>query len=318
MNRHLTRRRPLARLGRPGGVWYPSGMHIVGIVSAGAMGSALGARLRDGGAHVVVALAGRSERTRRLAAIVGLEDVGSLESLVREADVVLSVLPPGAAVDVAAEIAACAGSARPLVVDLNAVGPTVVLRIAAVLASAGIDAVDGSISGPPPHTRGTTRIYLSGARAPEAAALPLEGVDRVVVSDVVGAASAVKMCTASVYKGRVAVLTQALRAAHAHGVLEPVLGDLAETGAADPEHAGATVGRASAKAWRYVAEMEEIAATQAAAGLTPDLFRAFATVYAELAHRAVAGAPEDVPDDIALETVLDLLSARQVQTEAPR
>ena len=139
-----------------------------------------------------------------------------------------------------------------------------------------------------------------------------------VVSDVVGAASAVKMCTASVYKGRVAVLTQALRTAHAYGVLEPVLGDLAETGAADPERAGATVGRASAKAWRYVAEMEEIAATQAAAGLTPELFRAFATVYAELAHRAVASAPEDVPDDVALETVLDLLSARQVQTEAPR
>jgi hypothetical protein len=64
--------------------------------------------------------------------------------------------------------------------------------------------------------------------------------------------------------------------------------------------------------------MEEIAATQAAAGLTPELFRAFATVYAELAHRAVASAPEDVPDDIALETVLDLLSAGQVQTEAPR
>ena len=87
---------------------------------------------------------------------------------------------------------------------------------------------------------------------------------------------------------------------------------------ADPERTGATLGRASAKAWRYVAEMEEIAATQAAAGLTPELFRAFATVYAELADRAVADAPEDVPDDIALETVLDLLSARQVETEAPR
>jgi 3-hydroxyisobutyrate dehydrogenase-like beta-hydroxyacid dehydrogenase len=283
-------------------------VQVVGIVSAGAMGSALGARLRDGGVRVVVALDGRSERTGRLAADAGLEDVGSLESLLRAAEVVFSVVPPGAAVDVPAEIAARAGSARPLVVDLNAVAPSTVLCIQAALSDAGLDAVDGSISGPPPRARGTTRVYLSGPRAAEVAALPLEGVDRVVVSDVVGAASAVKMCTASVYKGRVALLIQALRTARAHDVVEHVLGDLAETGAADPARAGTTVARASAKAWRYVAEMEEIAATQAAAGLTPELFRALATVYAELADRAVAHAPEDVEEDADLTSVLARLS----------
>jgi 3-hydroxyisobutyrate dehydrogenase-like beta-hydroxyacid dehydrogenase len=161
-------------------------------------------------------------------------------------------------------------------------------------------------------------VYLSGLQAAEVAALPFEGVERVVVSDVVGAASAVKMCTASVYKGRVALLAQALRTAYAHGVLEHVLHDLAETGATDPARAGATVGRASAKAWRYVAEMEEIAATQSEAGLTPDLFRALAVVYADLAERAVAVAPEDVDADIALETVLDRLSPRQAEAEATR
>jgi 3-hydroxyisobutyrate dehydrogenase-like beta-hydroxyacid dehydrogenase len=290
----------------------------VGIVSAGAMGSALGARLQEGGVRALVALDGRSERTRRLAADAGLEDVGSVASLVREADVVLSVVPPGAAVEVAAEIAAGAGSARPLVVDLNAVAPPTVRRVEASLADAGLELVDGSISGPPPHARGTTRVYLSGLRAAEVAALPFEGVERMVVSDVVGAASAVKMCTASVYKGRVALLAQALRTAYAHGVLEHVLHDLAETGATDPARAGATVGRASAKAWRYVAEMEEIAATQGGAGLTPELFRALAAVYAELADRAVAPAPEDVPDDVALGAVLDRLSAREAEAEAPR
>ena len=283
-------------------------MQVVGIVSAGAMGSALGARLREGGARVLVALDGRSERTRRLAADAGLEDVGPLAEVLREADVVLSVVPPGAAVDVASEIASAAGSSRPLVVDLNAVAPPTVHRIEAALAHAGLEAVDGSISGPPPHPRGTTRVYLSGKRAAEVAALPFEGVDRVVVSDVVGAASAVKMCTASVYKGRVALLAQALRTAYAHGVVEHVLDDLAETGAADPARAGATVGRASAKAWRYVAEMGEIAATQGGAGLTPELFRALAAVYAELADRAVASAPEDVEDDTDLTSVLARLS----------
>ena len=283
-------------------------MRVVGIVSAGAMGSALGARLRDGGASVLVALHGRSDRTRRLATDAGLQDVGSLASLVREAELVLSVVPPGAAVDVAEKIAAGVGPARPVVVDLNAVAPPTALRVEAVLAEAEVELVDGSISGPPPRAPGTTRVYLSGRRAAEVAALPLEGVDRVVVSEVVGAASAVKMCTASVYKGRVALLTQALRTAHAHGVVEHVLGDLAETGAVDPARVGATLGRASAKAWRYVAEMEEIAATQAAAGLTPELFRTLGTVFAELADRAVEQAPEEVADNVPLEAVLARLS----------
>ena len=282
------------------------------------MGSALGARLRDGGARVLTALDGRSERTRRLAAESGLEDVGSLASLVGRADVVLSVVPPGAACDVAAAVAAACGQARPLVVDLNAVAPPTVLRIEVNLGASGLALIDGSISGPPPHARGTTRIYLSGPRATEVAELPMDGVERVVVSEVLGAASAVKMCTASVYKGRVALLAQALRTAHAHGVVEHVLEDLADTGLADRDRTGATLARASAKAWRYVAEMEEIAATQSEAGLTPDLFRAVAVVYSDIAERALAGAPEEVEDDVALDTVLDRLSAGQPETEATR
>ena len=291
---------------------------VVGIVSPGGMGSALGARLREGGARVVVALDGRSERSRRLATEAGLEDVGSLTALLQEAAVVLSVVPPGSALEVASAIAANVATANPLVVDLNAVAPATAERVAASLRDAGLDTVDGSISGPPPRRAGTTRVYLSGLRAAEVAALPIEGVERVVVGQDVGLASAVKMCTASVYKGRVALLAQALRTAHAHGVVEHVLDDLAETGLVDRDRTGETLARASTKAWRYVAEMEEIAATQGGAGLTPTLFHSLATVYAELASHAVAGAPEDVHDGIALETVLDRLSAREGEAESAR
>jgi len=197
------------------------------------MGSAIGARLLEGGARVVVALDGRSERTRRLAAEVGVQDVRTLEALVRAADIVLSVVPPGSAVDVAEAIAATAGDARPLVADLNAIAPATARRVEAALAAHGLETVDGSISGAPPHAPGTTRVYLSGPRAAEVAALPLAGVELVVVGAEVGLASAVKMCTASVYKGRVALLAQALRTAHAHGVVQHVLDDLVDTGLAD-------------------------------------------------------------------------------------
>jgi 3-hydroxyisobutyrate dehydrogenase-like beta-hydroxyacid dehydrogenase len=284
---------------------------VIGLVGVGAMGSALGARLRDGGARVLVALDGRSDRTRGLAHAAGLADVHTLEAVLADASVVLSVVPPGSAAEVAAAVARAAGDYRPLVVDLNAVAPATVQRVAALLAERGIETVDGSISGPPPHRPGTTRIYLSGSRAAEVAALPLEGVERIVVGDDIGLASAVKMCTASVYKGRVALLAQAFRVAHAYGVTDHVLDDLAGTGLANREGSGATLGQASAKAWRYVAEMEEIARTQADAGLTPELFGAFARIYAELSERAVADAPEDVAHDIPLETVLSRLAVRR-------
>jgi 3-hydroxyisobutyrate dehydrogenase-like beta-hydroxyacid dehydrogenase len=297
------------------------GALVVGIVGAGAMGSALGARLRDGGAPVLVALEGRSDRTRRLAEEAGLEDVGALADLVGQADVLLSVVPPESAAAVATAIAAGAGASRPLVADLNAVSPATMERVAAVLGSAGLETVDGSISGPPPRAAGTTRLYLSGIRAGEVAALPLDGVDRVVVGDDVGLASAVKMCTASVYKGRVALLSQAFRTAQSYGVVEHVLDDLAGTGLADRDRTGATLGKASAKAWRYVGEMQEIAATQSSAGLTPKLFEALAEVYADLASRAVADAPEEVADDFSLAEVLERLTAGagdRVAGEAPR
>ena len=219
-------------------------------------------------------------------------------------------MPPGAARKVALEVAAHPAASGRLFADLNAIAPAGVAELADTLAAAGVATVDGSISGPPPQRPGTTTVYLSGPRAQEVAALPLEGVERRVVGERVGLASAVKMCTASVYKGRVAVLAQALRTAHALGVLEPVLDDLAETGMVDPARAGTTLGRASAKAWRYVAEMDEIAATQASAGLPPELFAAFGEVYAELAEVAVAAAPEDVPDGEPLPEVLARLGRR--------
>ena len=111
------------------------------------------------------------------------------------------------------------------------------------------------------------------------------------VGDEVGTASAVKMCTASVYKGSVALLTQALLTARANGVLDVVLDDLGERA----DGAARSIARSATKSSRYVAEMEEIAATQSAAGLTPELFEAMGEVYEALSRRGLARqAPEDV------------------------
>jgi 3-hydroxyisobutyrate dehydrogenase-like beta-hydroxyacid dehydrogenase len=266
------------------------------------MGSALADALGRGGARVVATLAGRSVRTTRLAGVAPLELLPDLAAVVREADVILSVVPPEAASAVAGDVARAAREhgAAPLFADLNAVAPATVRG----LADAGLELVDGSISGPPPWKPGT-RVYLSGPRAAEIAALPFDGVDRIVVGNEIGSASAVKMSTASVYKGSSALLAQALMAAHENGVLDHVLADL---GAASPElvrNVERRLAIATTKAHRYVGEMREISATQQAAGLSPALFDGIADVYERLARSPLAEAsPEDV-EKPALADVLD-------------
>jgi 3-hydroxyisobutyrate dehydrogenase-like beta-hydroxyacid dehydrogenase len=263
------------------------------------MGSAIGRSLAACGHRVLVSVEGRSDRTRALAAGAGLEPVASVDEVAAGAEVVLSVVPPGSARDVLAGVVA--SGARPLFADLNAVSPDTVRELERTAEAAGIDLVDGSISGPPPRADGSTRLYLSGPRAGEVAALEPQGMRPVVLGDRAGAASGLKMCTASVYKGTALLLTHACRTALDEGVLDEALADLrlsAPCLVEDPERWIAT---AASKAERYVAEMREIAATQSAAGLPAELFEAIADCYASVAETPLAAAtPEqaDAADDL--------------------
>ena len=280
------------------------GMTTVGIVSPGYMGAGLGWALRAGGARVVATTQGRSARTGRLAGQAGLELLPSLAEVLAAADVILSVVPPGQASATARQIAVAAREAgtTPVVADLNAVSPATMAEVERTLG--GLPVVDGSISGPPPTATPGARVYLSGAEAGDVAALPWAGkIEPIVLAGGVGAASALKMCTASVYKGLNALVTQAMRTAGRHGVLDQVLADLAR----NDLDGSAGVARSATKAHRFVDEMREIAATQAGAGLTPALFEAFAEVYAEVAKTALAdGDPESATTLTPAETVAKL------------
>ncbi len=289
-------------------------MSTVGIVSPGAMGSAVGSAYVAGGHRVVATVAGRSERTAALAAQAGLELVPDLDTVVAESALVLSIVPPGDARAVASAIAAAARrtNATPRVADLNATSPATARRIYSLLADAGIEFVDGSISGGPPRADYTTRVYLSGPGAEALAAAAPPWVDARVVGGEVGFASAVKMCTASMYKGSTALLAHALLTAHAHGVLPQVLDDLHDSFPAQIDRAARSIAVSTTKSARFVGEMREIAATQASAGLTPALFEAMAEVYAAFAESGLAAEP---PEGIAhapeLEDVLERLCGRE-------
>jgi 3-hydroxyisobutyrate dehydrogenase-like beta-hydroxyacid dehydrogenase len=280
----------------------------IGIVSPGAMGSALGRAWRRGGARVVATTAGRSPRTAQLAEAAGLELLPDLDAVVAAAQLVVSICPPDRAVDNAGQIAAAAQrtGTTPLVADLNAISPATVERIATdVLAPAGLELVDGAISGPPPRDGARTIVYLSGRNAERLAALDGPGIDARVVGDRPGPASAVKMCTASVYKGFTALLAQALLTAQAHDSVDVVLADLADVFDGIDEWAARRLAIAASKSDRWVGEMREIAATQGAAGARPELFEAMAQVWEMVGASPLARhTPEDATRDRPIADVL--------------
>jgi 3-hydroxyisobutyrate dehydrogenase-like beta-hydroxyacid dehydrogenase len=252
------------------------------------MGAALGEQLRHAGCDVRWASEGRGPATKERAEAAGLDDAGTLGALIGASEVVVSVCPPAAAVEVAAAVAAAGFEGT--FVDANAVAPATARRIATLVP--GARAVDGGIVGPPPHRPGSTRLHLSGDGADEVAAL-FEGttVEARVHPGGPGAASAVKVCFAAWTKGTSALLLAIRALAAAEGVED---GLLAEWATSLPDVAARSEGAAgtAAKAWRFVGEMEESAAAFAAAGLPSGFSQAAADVYAALdGHKDADPAP---------------------------
>lgn len=286
-------------------------MTTIGILWPGAMGSALGRAWRTGGARVVTTVAGRSERTRRLAG--DLELLPSPEDVVASADLVVSVVPPERALAQAHEIAAAvrATGSTPTVADLNAVSPMTMAAVAQVLEPVGCRVVDGAISGGPPREGGDTVLFLAGPDCHPLDQLTGPGLRPLVVSGEVGAASAAKMCTAAIYKGTKGLLLASLSTAHHHGVLDTVVADLSRELPEVMDDVARDLAVAVAKSDRFPGEMREIAATQGAAGGSPELYEAMALVY-ERAHATPLArrTPEEAADADDLVAVLDALRPR--------
>lgn len=255
----------------------------VAIMTPGDMGHAVGRVLAGDGFRVITSLEGRSGRTRQLAAQAGIADAGSDAALAGEADVILSILPPSSALDLAERLApAIRAAGRPLLyVDANAISPATARAVEAVVTAAGARFADGGIIGPPPSRGGkATRIYVSGEHAGAAAALSRpEGLDIRVVGPEVGAASALKMCYAAITKGLVGLATQSLVAARALGVDEALQAEMAVSQAMLLDRFSKSLPGMPPKAYRWVGEMEEIAATYEAVGLPGDTYVGQAKLY---------------------------------------
>jgi 3-hydroxyisobutyrate dehydrogenase-like beta-hydroxyacid dehydrogenase len=254
----------------------------IGVLHPGEMGSAVGAAARAAGGRVLWASSGRSGITRGRAAADGLEDATSVERVARESDVILSVVPPANARDVAREVAALRFHGT--YVDANAVAPATTREVGEIVGAGGARFVDGGIIGPPPRRPGVARLYLSGAGAADVAACFTGSLlEAIALDGPVGAASALKVAYAGWNKGSQALLL-AIRALAAHeGVDEALIAEWQKSMPDMPARSESVVASNTRKAWRFVGEMEEIAATFEAAGLPDGFHQAAAEIFRRLA-----------------------------------
>jgi 3-hydroxyisobutyrate dehydrogenase-like beta-hydroxyacid dehydrogenase len=257
-------------------------LRTVGIMAPGEMGHAVGRVLHLGGLRVITCLQGRSVRTAARAAAAGIEAVADDAALVREADVLLAIVAPAHARAVAERMAAavCATGTDLLYADCNAIAPRTSLAFASLLLAAGARYVDAGIIGGPPAPGGQgPRVYVSGPDATDMLQLREYGLDIRMAGTEIGQASGLKLCYAMLSKGLTALATEALVAGHALGLHEALQAELQDSQRDIVARIDRALRGMPAKAWRWVGEMEEIAAMFRDVGLLPELPEGAAALY---------------------------------------
>jgi putative dehydrogenase len=240
---------------------------VVAVIAPGAMGAAVGKRLVDNGVKVLTSLKGRSAETTARAKAAGM--IAANDEEIASGDFILSILPPGDALALAERFvpALSASNSKPVYVDCNAINPNTVERVAAAIAPTGCPFVDAGIIGPPPkpaqpgegRLTGNTRIYASGTAAPRLAMLRDYGLDVRVLTGAMSAASALKMSYAGITKGTQAIGAAMMLAASRAGSADDLFAELQMS---QKEMFGwfkRQLGTMPPKAYRWVAEMQEIA-----------------------------------------------------------
>jgi len=281
---------------------------IVAVIAPGMMGSAVAKRLTTAGLDVRTLLAGRSAESRARAAAAGMRDV-SVEQIA-EADFILSIVPPGESL-MLAEILAPAlrqASRKPIYVDCNAVSPETVLRIERVVRKTGAGFVDGGIIGPPPEPDSSkTRIYLSGPEAEKVTVLQQYGLSTPIQPGPVGAASAMKMSYAGITKGFTALGAAMMLAATRAGTADALVAEMSVSQPQLLKWLTTQMPKMHSKAYRWVAEMREIAAFVSADRSGAGLYEAAAGLY-EMIAADYAGPREETA---ALDAFCALTADRQ-------
>ncbi len=260
-------------------------MAVIAIIAQGMMGAGVGRRLHESGAEIRTLLSGRSAASAERARSAGMAPAADEHALLAGADFFLSILPPAEAEPLARRLAPAlkALDRKPVYVDCNAVSPQSAIRIGKILAPTGADFVDAGIIGGPPRPNYSPTIYASGPTAGHTAVLRDWGIDWRVIDGPVGAASALKMSYAGITKGTTAIASAMLLGAARFGCGEALIAELTES---QPEMLARfrdNIPRMYDKAYRWVAEMQEISDFLEQSPPSRDIYAAVARLYDDLA-----------------------------------
>jgi 3-hydroxyisobutyrate dehydrogenase-like beta-hydroxyacid dehydrogenase len=222
--------------------------------------------------------------------------------LLSGADFFLSILPPGEAEALVEQLAPAlkALDRKPVYVDCNAVSPQTTIRIGEIVAPTGAHFVDGGIIGGPPRPGHSPTIYASGPTAGQTAVLRDWGIDWRVIDGPIGAASALKMSYAGITKGTTAIASAMLLGAARFGCAEALIAELTESQPEMLARFREGIPRMYDKAYRWVAEMEEISDFLEKNPPSRDIYAAIARLYAYLAE---AEAEKEPGPDNAIRTL---------------
>jgi len=257
----------------------------MGVIAQGMMGAGVGRRLHESGAEVRTLLSGRSPASAERARAAGMAAAADEQALLSGADFFLSILPPGEAEPLARRLAPTltALDEKPVYIDCNAVSPQTAVRIGEIIAPTGAHFVDAGIIGGPPRPGYSPTIYASGPKARQTAVLRDWGIDWRVIDGPIGAASALKMSYAGITKGTTAIASAMLLGAARFGCEEALIAELTESQPEMLARFREGIPRMYDKAYRWVAEMQEISDFLEQNPPSRDIYAAVARLYKYLA-----------------------------------
>jgi putative dehydrogenase len=158
--------------------------------------------------------------------------------------------------------------------------------------------VDGGIIGAPPTpTTPGARLYVSGERAKDVLRLAAYGLDVRLLEGPIGAASALKMSYAGITKGFTAVSAMMILGAARADCADALHKELSDS---QPQFVGwlsRQLPKMPPKAYRWVAEMEEIGTFLDGIAGGRDSYEAIARFYERIAE--VQAQPRKPADEIA-------------------
>ncbi len=253
----------------------------IGVMSPGDMGHGVAGAIVEKGYRVLTLLEGRSEISLERAARAYMKDAGTLEELVAQSEVVLSIMPPELALSFAKDLAAATKvSGNTLIfADCNAVSPGTTMEIAAVMEEVGATFVKIGIIGGRPGKGSGPKFYASGPDTDKLAFLDGDGISYRPMGDDLTQAAAIKMCYAGLTKGTMTLHTLVLTAAELLGVSDELRAELETSQAWHWDSMDKRVPFYAADAGRWAGEMDEISRTFGDAGVTPNMHKGAADTF---------------------------------------